>query len=178
MNIYLIGYRCTGKTSVGLLLSGRTGWQLVDTDQRITAHAGMPVSEIVEKNGWSYFREIEKQVLAETAAASQLVVATGGGIVLDPENRAILENPGHFTVWLRAAPETIEKRMKADAQSKTLRPALTESSLAGEITDTLAARTPDYESAKDLTIDTDRQSVKEICERILKELPDARQHLR
>ena len=170
MNIYLIGYRCTGKTSVGRLLSERMGRQLVDTDQRIVAHAGMPVSDIVAQNGWSYFRGIEKQVLLETAAASRLVVATGGGIVLDPENRAILEDPAHFTVWLQAAPETIEKRMKADAQTETLRPALTESSLAGEITDTLAARGPFYESAKDLVIDTDRMSVAEICELIVKEI--------
>lgn len=178
MNIYLIGYRCTGKTSVGLMLSERTDWQLVDTDQRIVAHAGMPVSDIVAQNGWSYFREIEKQVLAETAAASRLVVATGGGIVLDPDNRTILEDPGHFTVWLQAAPASIEKRMKADAQTETLRPALTESSLAGEITDTLAARGPFYASAKDMAIDTDQQSIDEICEWILKEIPDARQHLR
>src|SRR6056297_3229248 len=123
MNIYLIGYRCTGKTSVGRLLSERTGWQLVDTDQRIAAHAGVPVSDIVTQKGWSYFRELEKQMLAETAGASRLVVATGGGIVLDPENRTILEDPGHFTAWLQASPETIEMRMQADAQTETLRPA-------------------------------------------------------
>src|SRR6056297_3032243 len=172
MNIYLIGYRCTGKTSVGRLLAERMGWQLVDTDQRIVAHAGMPVSDIVTQNGWSYFREIEKQVLSETAAASRLVVATGGGIVLDPENRAILEDPAHFTVWLQAAPATIEKRMKADTQSKTLRPALTETSLTCEIKETLAARSPYYESARDMSIDTDRQSIDEICELILKEIPN------
>ena len=178
MNIYLIGYRCTGKTSVGRLLSERTGWQLVDTDQRIVAHAGMPVSDIVTQNGWSYFRELEKQMLAETAEASQLVVATGGGIVLDPENRAILEDAGHFIVWLQASPETIEMRMQADAQTETLRPALTETSLAREIKDTLASRSPYYEQARDLAIDTDRQSIEETCERILKEIPNARQHLR
>ncbi len=169
MNIYLIGYRCTGKTSVGRLLSERTCRPLVDTDQRIMVHADMSVSDIVAQNGWSYFRELEKQVLSETAAASRLVVATGGGIVLDPDNRVILEDPAHFTVWLQASPETIEKRMKADAQNKTLRPALTESLLAREIADTLAARNPYYESARDMAIDTDRQSMDEICELILKE---------
>jgi shikimate kinase len=177
MNIYLIGYRCTGKTSAGRLLSRKTGRLLVDTDQQVAARAGMHVSEIVARHGWPFFRDMEKQALQETTASSRLVVATGGGIILSPENRAILADPAHFTVWLCAPAETIEKRMKEDRQTRELRPALTEDFLSREIAGTLAERNPYYEAAGDMAIDTDQRSVEEVCELILKERPNVRQHL-
>jgi len=170
MNIYLIGYRCTGKTSVGRMLAKKLDWRFVDTDQYIVEKAGMPVSRIVADRGWACFRKKEKQALAEINSYERLVIATGGGIILDPDNRGLLKDKHNFVVWLQAGPETITNRMENDAQTEALRPALTEASLVREIDETLAERMPYYESTADITVNTDPLSVIKICDHILEAL--------
>lgn len=169
MNIYLIGYRCTGKSSVGHRLAEKLGCKFVDADRLVERQAGMPVSDIVARFGWPDFRKREKEVIAELSWSNQLVVATGGGVVLDPENVRILRKTG-FVVWLKATVETIYARMRQDPVTGTLRPALTDWSLADEIRHTLDERLPLYERARDIEMETDGIDVDPICTHIIEKM--------
>jgi shikimate kinase len=165
--VYLIGYRCTGKTTVGRLLAGKLGWKFVDMDHEIAVRAACSIAEMVAAKGWPYFREMEKLVLRKLDEAGRLVVATGGGVVLDPGNRAILQEPENLTIWLRAGEDTIFERMKSDDQGDNLRPPLTKTPLMREIEETLSERKSLYEGAKDLAVDTDNKKAIEICDTII-----------
>ncbi len=169
MNIYLIGYRCTGKTSAGKKLAEKLSWRFIDTDQYIAEKAGMSVSEIVASYGWFFFRSFERQALCSINSLDHAAAATGGGIILAPANMEILKDSKNFTVWLQASPETIYNRMHSDLETRHLRPPLTENSLMEEIKQTLSEREPSYRDAADLAVDTDRMSVTEVCDRIVKE---------
>jgi len=164
MNIYLIGYRCTGKTSVGRMLAEQLGWRFLDTDQYIVEKAGRSLSEMVAQHGWNFFRQKEKQALSKLNDHDQLVLATGGGIIMDPANLAILNDDKNFVIWLQASPQAIYNRMTNDAQTDAFRPALTESPLFREIQELLAERTPYYESAADLAVNTDQLTLEAVCE--------------
>ena len=172
MTIYLIGYRCTGKTSVGRMLAEKIGWRFVDSDYYVVKKAGMSIAEMVVEHGWDYFRHCEKQAIAELDPDNQLVVATGGGIILDPTNRDLLKESDNLVLWLQAKIETIYDRMKNDAESNDFRPSLTNSALHHEIMHTLAERTPFYESVADFTVTTDGRVLEDVCETILKLLGD------
>ncbi|MFP4533731.1 MAG: shikimate kinase [Desulfobacterales bacterium] len=172
MNIYLIGYRCTGKTSVGRMLAEQLGWRFVDTDHYIVEKAGRSISELVAAHGWEFFRQKEKQALTELNSHDQLVLATGGGIILDPANLAILKDDKNFVIWLQADAETIYHRMKEDEQSDAFRPALTESPLFREIQETLTERRSYYESAADLAVNTDQLALNKACGLILKQIKE------
>jgi shikimate kinase len=99
--IFLIGPRCCGKSTVGRLLAGRTGFVLRDTDVLIGEHSGLSVEEIVLREGWKGFRARESEVLA-FAAKPNSVVSTGGGMVLDARNRLLMRDAG--PVFYLAAP--------------------------------------------------------------------------
>lgn len=169
MNLFLIGYRCTGKTTVGRTLAQRLGWTFVDTDDRIVDAAGTSIVRMVEMHGWPFFRQHERQALAAVAAGSGQVVATGGGVVLDDRNIAAMRQAGKV-IWLTAEEETIERRMLADDATDSSRPSLTDQGRIAEIRQVLAERRPRYEKAADMTIATDHASIVEICDRIVKGL--------
>ncbi|MBI9082157.1 MAG: shikimate kinase [Desulfobacterales bacterium] len=168
-NLYLIGFRCTGKTSVGKTLAQILGRPFTDADRALEEHACATVARIVARDGWSVFRKMEKEVLARLAGMDGQIVATGGGVVIDLQNRAVLKQSG-TTVWLRASAETILSRMGADAQTGSLRPALTDKGLEEEVRDTLARRKPLYAEAADLTVDTDGKTIETVCNLVLAEL--------
>jgi len=86
MNIFLIGYRCTGKTFVGISLAKRLKLSFFDADSELVKEQGMNISEIVNRQGWDVFREMEKAVIKRVCSFDDYVVATGGGAVLDIEN--------------------------------------------------------------------------------------------
>ena len=165
-NIYLTGYRCTGKTSAGRRLAELTGRTFVDADERFVTRSGLDVSEYVLLNGWKSFRRLETEILREMAEKSGMVVATGGGAVLDPENVRLMKKTGRV-VWLRTSPETICRRMSADPATAVMRPGLTSLPLADEVRETLASREPLYRAARDAAIDTEELSVDEVCGRIM-----------
>ncbi len=169
MNIFLIGYRCTGKTSVGKLLAEKLGWAFADSDAEIVKAHGMSISEMVVKYGWDFFRQKERGVIAQLSLSDRHVVATGGGVVLNPENvRDMKANA--LIIWLKAMPETIRKRIVSDEHTQELRPALTSKGFLGEIEETLITRTPLYESAMDFYVDTDDLGADEIAESIVTKL--------
>jgi shikimate kinase len=119
MNLYLVGYRCTGKTSVGRLLAEALVWTFVDMDHELVAEAGIPIEDIVDSQGWEYFREREGQLLERLSLATKQVISTGGGVVTVPENIAMMRGSGKV-VWLHASPATIgsgQKRRRPKAPS-------------------------------------------------------------
>ncbi|MDO8944191.1 MAG: shikimate kinase [Desulfobacterales bacterium] len=171
MNIYLIGYRGAGKTAVGRCLSAALGRPFCDMDEELTRRCAGTIREFVERHGWPAFRREEKNLLQEIARQSGRVVSTGGGVVLAAENVSAMRRSGRV-VWLRAAAETLQERLQADAGTPDNRPALTASiPLDEEIQSTLSERTPLYRQAMDFSVATDGRSVEEIC-RSLSELLD------
>ncbi|MEA3427736.1 MAG: shikimate kinase [Thermodesulfobacteriota bacterium] len=169
MNIFLIGYRCTGKTSVGKSLAWTLGWSFIDADLELVDKYGMTITEIVSKEGWSSFREKEKAVVKRLSVLDKHVVATGGGVILDIENVEQMKKSGTI-IWLKAMPETIKERILQDQNTEELRPSLTSKGLVEEIEETLLDRKPLYESAMDFSVDTDNRSIEDICGRIIGKL--------
>ena len=80
-NLFLIGYRCTGKTSAGKTLAAKLGWTFVDSDRVITAEIGCSIAEFIAANGWAAFRETERNVIVRLSEMDRQVVAAGGGVV-------------------------------------------------------------------------------------------------
>jgi shikimate kinase len=163
MNIVLIGYRGTGKSTVGRIIAARLGRELLSTDAEIVKRAQCTIPEIVAKKGWDYFRDLESDVCKELAGRDQLVIDTGGGAILCAQNVEALKKHGTL-FWLTASVETIAKRIGGDNQ----RPSLTGSkSFIDEIQDVLRERTPKYQAAADHIIATDEQSAPQLAERLL-----------
>lgn len=160
MNIVLIGYRGTGKSTVGKLLAVRLGRQFVSTDEEIVKRAKRTIPEIVAQEGWEYFRDLESEICRELAGRDHLVIDTGGGAILRAQNVEALKKNGTL-FWLTASVETITKRIGRDNQ----RPSLTGSkSFVDEIQDVLRERTPKYQAASDHVITTDDRSIKQLVE--------------
>lgn len=166
-NIALVGFRATGKSAVGRLLAQRLDRTFVDMDERLVDSFGEDIQSRVRSHGWESFREAESALLEELAYVRNLVVATGGGVVIKPFNRERLRT--HFFVtWLQASSETIRSRLSGDPRSEAFRPALTDLPLREEIDHLLAERSPWYEDVADLTLKTDALPPHE-CVEIIRE---------
>jgi|SRR5579884_3752102 len=166
MNIVLIGYRGTGKSTVAKVLAARLGREAVSTDALVVKRANLSIPEIVQQHGWEYFRDLESQVCKDLSGKDGLVIDTGGGAVLRPENVAALKVNGRL-FWLTADVRTIQARIGRDRQ----RPSLTGTkSFIEEIAEVLAERRPTYEAAADHTVATDSLSVPAVAEAILAQL--------
>ncbi len=166
MNIVLIGYRGTGKSSVGKLLAERLGRELVSTDEEIVRRTTLPIPEIVKRFGWDYFRDLESQVCRDLAAKDGLIIDTGGGAILRQENVERLKANGRL-FWLTAEVSTIAQRIAGDTQ----RPSLTGAkSFIEEIEDVLRERLPRYRAAADDVIPTDGRPLSAVAEDILAKL--------
>ena len=107
MNIVLIGYRGTGKTAVGKALSRQLGWPFHDADIFLEKKMGRTISEMVAKNGWTFFRAREKETIRELSALQQSVIATGGGAVMDKDNVDCLANNGFFVLLEKIYPNPL-----------------------------------------------------------------------
>jgi shikimate kinase len=163
MNIVLIGYRGTGKSTVGRLLAARLGRELVSTDAEIVKRAQRAIPEIVAQQGWDYFRDLESDICQELSSRDHLVIDTGGGAILRPQNVEVLKKNGTL-FWLTASVETIVKRIGSDNQ----RPSLTGTkSFVDEIQDVLQERMPKYQAAADHVIETDNRSINQLVETLL-----------
>ena len=159
MNLVLIGYRGTGKSSVASLLGERLGRRVVSLDQRLVMRAGQTIPEFVAEHGWAAFRDLEAELCAEHARQDRLVLDCGGGIVERPANVEALRANGRV-VWLRAEIPTIVERIRHGTE----RPSLTGTgSFVDEVADVLGRRTPLYRAAADLEVVTDGRAVAEIA---------------
>ena len=165
-NIVLIGYMGSGKSTIGKKLSVNLGFEFVDTDHCIEAQQDCTISEIFATQGEAYFRELETQYLKKsTETLHEAVVSTGGGIVLREENVKLLQEIG-FVIYLRASQEVIYQRVKKD----TTRPLLQCENPQEAIAKMLEQRGPIYESAANLIVDTNFQSVDEVVAEIIEQL--------
>lgn len=163
MNVVLIGYRGTGKSTVGKIVAARLGRVLVSTDAEIVKLAGQSIPEIVEKHGWEYFRDLETKICQGLAGQDGVVIDTGGGAILRSRNVEVLKETGRL-FWLTASVNTIAGRIGHDTQ----RPSLTGvKSFVDEIQDVLRERAPKYQAAADDVIETDERSVTHVAEEIL-----------
>ena len=165
-NLVLIGYRGAGKTAVGERLAQILGRPLVDLDQVLVAEAGRSIAEIVASQGWPEFRRLEKKLVARYGAAPGQILATGGGVVLDPENVRVLKKNG-IIIWLTADPATIRARLSKDLPRDDSRPSLTGVDTLGEVEKVLEEREPLYRAAAQIVIDTTGQTIAQITDQIL-----------
>jgi shikimate kinase len=169
MNLFLTGYRCSGKTTIGKSIARTIDWSFVDSDLLAIKESGKSIQDIIDTQGWDAFRRMERSALKQICANDRQVVATGGGVVLDDANIKAMQASG-MVIWLDAGAETIQKRMLQDKSTEKFRPALTDKGPMEEIEDTLLQRRPYYESASDFTIQTDHVSIHEITQRIIEKL--------
>lgn len=160
-NIVLIGHRCSGKSSVGRRLAQKLRRQFVDTDMCIEKRARYTIETLVLRQGWDHFRTLESQVIREISTGCDRIIATGGGAVMEEDNVKHLRKNG-LLIWLQADAAVLKGRMAKDRNSKPCRPSLTGTDPLDEIADLLRERTPFYEKASDLTVDTTHRSVEDI----------------
>ncbi|MBU8910978.1 MAG: shikimate kinase AroL [Desulfobacterales bacterium] len=161
MKIFLIGYRCTGKTTIGKILADRLDFDFIDTDRLIEQHAESTILEIVENYGWEKFRQLESQILFNTKNNKKAVIATGGGIITDHENQDFIKKSG-FTVWLDADIKTIMFRLNADKKTRESRPSLTNKNLLKETDELIKLRKPLYKRSAHIKVDTSFLTPEEI----------------
>lgn len=166
MNLTLIGYRGTGKTTVARLVALEMGWEWVDMDVEIELRAGKSIAAIFADDGEPAFRDLESRVLMDLSKRDRLVIASGGGVVLRQENRQALKQSG-MVVWLKALPGTILDRVAADHSTSQRRPQLTTAGGLPEVLQLLNQRTPLYSQCANLAIQTDEMQPNEIAAAIV-----------
>jgi shikimate kinase len=167
-NIFLVGLMGAGKTTVARQLARRLGKTFYDTDHEIERRTGVRVQVIFEIEGEPGFRAREAQMVDSLTALQDVVLGTGGGVVLKPENRALLASRG-FVIYLRAQPRDLYQRTRHDKS----RPLLATDDPLAKLEELQRVRDPLYREVADLIVDTGRQSVGALVDQLLKRLPDA-----
>jgi shikimate kinase len=165
MNIVLIGFRGTGKSTVGKLLANRLERDFIDTDDYIESSTGKTIKDIFEKEGEESFRKTEAETIAKLSKMDNKVIAAGGGIVLKDENVKNLKSNG-FLILLEATPEIIHDRISQDEKTSQQRPSLTNKESFDEITHLIDKRQQFYENAANYTINTSYVP----CEDVVREI--------
>ena len=164
-NIFLVGLMGAGKTTIGRLLARRLDMTFIDSDHEIEARTGATIPWIFEIEGEASFRRREADVIRELTAGSGIVLATGGGAVLDPASRALLAERG-TVIYLRASVSSILQRTAHDKN----RPLLQTADPRRKLEDLTAQREPLYREIADMVIDTGRPNVQSMVQTILDQL--------
>lgn len=175
MKIVLTGFMGAGKSATGKILARQLNLEFIDTDCIIEDKAGQSIKKIFQLRGEPFFRSLEKEVVGEVARKDGVVIAVGGGAILDLANRRNLKKNG-MVIFLMVSPGEIRKLVTGDAS----RPLLNTSKKAGEefcslpsketIENLLAQRLPFYRKA-DICVDTDAKTPQTVAEEIIKLLP-------
>jgi len=160
-NIALVGFMGTGKSTVGRQVARGLGFEFVDTDSLIEDAAGMEIAEIFKQAGETAFRRLERSVVQAVAGREGLVIATGGGLVVDPANLDSLKTHA-MVVCLWASPEAIWERTK----HHTHRPLLNDPDPQSRIRELLAEREPHYRKA-DIIINTGLRPIREVAQQVI-----------
>jgi len=166
MNLILIGYRGSGKSTVGSRLAARLKMRFVDIDDLIEERQGVPISDIVKSHGWGHFRKLERSTIEDISKEDHLIIAPGGGAVLDTDNVEALRKNG-FIIWLKADKQTLLKRMNHDPGTNTRRPTLTGKGTSDELKEVMSLREPIYERVSEIQIDTSTLDVETVVEGVL-----------
>lgn len=161
-NIFLIGPMGAGKTAVGKQIARVLGLEFVDSDSDIERRTGVDIPFIFEKEGEEGFRRREQAVIEELTGCSGIVLATGGGSVLSPENRVALTSRG-TVIYLHAS----VRQQIARTRHSTNRPLLQTADPKGRLEDLMATREPIYRNIADIVVDTDGRRVKEVAREIV-----------
>ena len=164
-SLYLVGMMGSGKTSTGRPLAERLGYGFVDADAVIEQAAGCSIPEIFDRDGEAGFRGLESQVLSAISQRHSLVVATGGGVVTQPENWGVLHSG--IVIWLDVVPDQLLQRLKAD---RTVRPLLKTADPEAVLDQLLNERRPLYGEA-DLTVVINDETPEVVADGILQLLP-------
>ena len=163
----LVGTRGSGKSTVGRILAERLARPFVDADVEFERKFGRTIASIFAEEGEPAFRDREERVLAElTTSRPGVILATGGGVVLREANREALRSFGRV-VWLRADPDVVSSRLRADRLELDRRPALTPAGTLAELAAVLEARSPLYEAVADLIVETSGRTAEGVAEAIL-----------
>ena len=161
VNIALIGFMGTGKTSVGRLVADMLHFDYLDTDETIQTHTGRTITDIFNTDGEPAFRALEQKVVQELAGRTKTVIATGGGLPANPDNLASLKSHA-LVACLWASPEKIWERVRHQSH----RPLLHDEDPQTRIRELLAAREPFYKQA-DVLLNTDLRSVREVAQQVV-----------
>ncbi len=162
MNVVLVGYRGTGKSSVAQLLASALGLRVVSLDTELQRQAGKSIPEVVQAVGWPGFRDLEEQIVRTFAAQDGLLIDCGGGVVEREANFAPLRAAGPV-IWLKASTATVVARIQGDNQ----RPSLTGTkSFTDEVQEVLERRTPLYRRLAHHEVDTDGRTLEDIAAEI------------
>lgn len=164
-NFFLVGLMGAGKTTVGRALARLTGKRFLDSDHEIEARTGVRVPVIFEIEGEAGFRAREAEVIDELTRLDDIVLATGGGVVMNPVNRECLKRSG-LVIYLRANVDDLYLRTCHDKN----RPLLQTANPKAKLQELYEIRDPLYREVADLVIDTSSQSVHQLINRLQKEL--------
>lgn len=166
MNLYLIGYRGSGKTTVGRLVADEMGWPFVDTDAEIEKSAGQPIREIFTQHGEEEFRRLESLAIDKASELKGTIVSLGGGACQRKSNREALAGSGK-SVWLTGDAETLWQRISLDFGSDAQRPNLTGLEGLEEVKQLLEQRHENYDACADYRIDTRELPVQQVASQIV-----------
>ncbi|WP_460535474.1 shikimate kinase AroK [Chitinimonas naiadis] len=164
-NFFLVGLMGAGKTTIGRTLARLANKTFYDADHEIEARTGVRVPIIFEIEGEAGFRAREAEAIRELTALNDIVLATGGGAVLDPANRERLAGHG-YVIYLRASVEDLYQRTRQDKN----RPLLQTADPRSKLEALYAQRDPLYRELADMVVDTSRQSVSQLAQQILHDL--------
>ncbi|PHV11987.1 shikimate kinase AroK [Chitinimonas sp. BJB300] len=170
-NFFLVGLMGAGKTTIGRALARLTHKVFYDSDHEIESRTGVRIPFIFDVEGEAGFRLRELEIIRELTSLSDVVLATGGGAVLDPENRQYLSSNG-YVIYLRASPDELYQRTRLDKN----RPLLQTADPRARLHALYAERDPLYREIADLVVDTSRQSVNQLALHILNDLQSKHVH--
>lgn len=170
--VTLIGYRATGKSTVGPTLAKRLGWTCIDSDVELEQKTNRSIAQIFADDGESEFRRLERDTIVELLQRDQLVLSAGGGAILNEATRKDMRAAGPV-VWLQASVDTIVERLNADPKTASSRPNLTaHTDQQSEVTEVLKARAALYADASTIVIDTDQLDSAAVTDAIYNQIRD------
>ena len=166
-NVYMVGMMGAGKTTVGRMLARKLRLRFVDSDHEVEERCGVKVPVIFDLEGEEGFRAREAQVITELTASRGILLATGGGVVLNEQNRERLAQSG-TVIYLRARPEDLYRRVRGDRN----RPLLATPDPLGRLRELYAQRDPLYQAIAHITVDTGSQGIAVLARTLLGKLEE------
>lgn len=167
MSILLVGYRGSGKTTIGRKLADRLWQTFVDTDEMVTKSAGKTIKEIFDDGGEARFRDFETASLTDALKLEEHVISLGGGAIVRDLNRKLIRDSGHKVIYLKCDPAELWKRIQNDPTSAESRPNLVGGGLE-EIQTLLTQREPLYRQIMTAELDVTNLTIDEAMVRVVK----------
>lgn len=161
-HLFLVGYRGSGKTTVGNHLGKRLALPVYDSDQLIEDQSGLAIEQIFATRGEEEFRRLESEAIESFRGKPAAVVSLGGGAIIKPTNRSLIKSLG-LVVWLRAPAQILFDRISADPKSQTQRPRLTDKDPLTEVATLLETRGPWYQEVADYIVDVANRTPEQIA---------------